>query len=147
MQSAGVAIIDLPESPDAEPTVLCVRAYANWDFPKGLLEETENKLQAATREVEEETTLSYGNDYILAGQPCTPIVYGSGAKQKTATYFIGVRTSDKTPYLPVSEELGKPENDEFRWVLLSELNNLLPPRLLGCAEEIKLWTKEAQWPM
>ena len=40
IQSAGVAIVDLNlEDPTAEATVLCVRAYANWDFPKGQLEE------------------------------------------------------------------------------------------------------------
>ena len=34
---------------------LVLRAYANWDFPKGLLEAGESDFNAAQREVAEET--------------------------------------------------------------------------------------------
>jgi 8-oxo-dGTP pyrophosphatase MutT (NUDIX family) len=37
---------------------LLLRAYRNWDFPKGLVEEGEMPLQAALREVREETGLA-----------------------------------------------------------------------------------------
>lgn len=36
---------------------LLLRAYRNWDFPKGLVEEGEMPLQAALREVREEPAL------------------------------------------------------------------------------------------
>ena len=40
IQSGGVAIVDLNiDDPNTEPTVLCVRAYSNWDFPQGQQEE------------------------------------------------------------------------------------------------------------
>ena len=47
--SSGVIIIDNDTSLP-EPHVLCVRAYANWDFPKGHIEEGENLIGAAVRE-------------------------------------------------------------------------------------------------
>ena len=34
-----------------------LRAYRNWDFPKGVVEPGENPLYAAVREVREETSL------------------------------------------------------------------------------------------
>jgi len=37
---------------------LLLRAYNYWDFPKGVVEVDESPLQAAIREVEEETTLT-----------------------------------------------------------------------------------------
>jgi len=37
---------------------LLLRAYNYWDFPKGVVETDESPLQAAIREVEEETTLT-----------------------------------------------------------------------------------------
>ena len=142
IQSSGVAVVDLNlEDPTAEPTVLCVRAYSNWDFPKGQQEEGEAIITTAIREVEEETTLQHGPDYILVGQPAGSTTYGTGARKKTATYYIGMRMSKKSPYLPVSEELGKPENDEYRWVSLTDLDSLLPARLSAIGEEIKSWAE------
>ena len=143
IQSSGVAIVDLNlDNPTQEPTVLCVRAYSNWDFPKGQQEEGEAIITTAIREVEEETTLKHGSDYILAGRPAGATTYGTGARKKTATYYIGMRMSDTTPFLPVSEELGKPENDEFRWVPLSKLHNLMPGRLQSVCDSIERWVGE-----
>ena len=143
IQSSGVAIVDLNlEEPLLEAAVLCVRAYANWDFPKGQQDEGESIITTAIREVEEETTLQHGSDYILTGRPAGAVTYGTGAKKKTATYYIGMRMSDKAPFLPVSEELGKPENDEFRWVELSKLHSLMPGRLQGICDSIVSWVGE-----
>lgn len=143
IESSGVAIVDLNlENPTDEATVLCVRAYSNWDFPKGQLEEGESHVGAAIRETEEETTMQHGADYILSGPPAGATTYGTGAKKKTATYYIGMRMSKKTPFLPVSEELGKPENDEFRWVPLSKLHSLMPGRLQSICDSIVRWVGE-----
>ena len=143
IQSSGVAIVDLNlDNPTEEATVLCVRAYANWDFPKGQQDPGEAIITTAIREVEEETTLQHGPDYILTGKPAGATTYGTGAKKKTATYYIGMRMSKKTPFLPVSEELGKPENDEFRWVPLSKLHSLMPGRLQSICDSIVRWVGE-----
>jgi 8-oxo-dGTP pyrophosphatase MutT (NUDIX family) len=135
--SSGVIIIDNDTSLP-EPHVLCVRAYANWDFPKGHIEEGENLIGAAVRETEEETTLTTA-DYSLVGLNTPSITYGSGKKKKTVTYFLADRTSDKDPYLPVSEELGKPENDEWRWIPASKLSEMMPKRLSTVVDYVEGW--------
>ena len=89
-QSAGFIIIDRVGA-----KALCVRAYSNWDFPKGRLEPGESAFDAAVREVLEETTLTHGVDFTHTGEQAPPITYGTGRRKKTATYFIGERTSDK----------------------------------------------------
>ena len=132
IESAGVAVVDLKSGTGEEPTVLCVRAYANWDFPKGQLEKGESHRQAAQREVLEEVSLIHGTDYVITDRanPPTSVTYGKGKKRKTATYFIGLAMPGcATPFLPVNPELGKPENDEYRWVPISELRDLMPGRL------------------
>jgi bis(5'-nucleosidyl)-tetraphosphatase len=138
IESAGMAIVDLTPDGDKdnEPTVLCVRAYANWDFPKGQLEPGETHVTAAIRETEEETSLVYGSDYTSTGTSAGSTTYGSGTKKKTATYYVAIRLSDKDPFLPYSEELGKPENDEWRWIRLSHLKDWLPPRLHSISAEL-----------
>ena len=134
IQSAGYAIID-----NVAGTVLCVRAYANWDFPKGQLEKGETHAQAARREVLEETTLASGIDYVDIGLAPTAITYGSGKRAKTATYFLADRLGHQQPYLPVNPELGKPENDEFRWVPFAELSGLMAPRLQPVVRRLLEW--------
>ena len=123
--SAGTIIID--ES-GPEKTVLCLRVYSNWDFPKGQLEEGEAAITAAVRETLEETSLQHGADYILTGESAPSITYGSGKGKKTATFFLAKRMSDKQPFLPVNPELGKPEHDEWRWVPLTEIGFLYSSR-------------------
>lgn len=144
IRSAGTIIVDPSDWPGNMGSVLCVRAYNNWDFPKGELEEGEILIQAAIRETEEETTLQHGSDYMLTGTSTPSVTYGSGSKQKTAYYYMGMRMSQKEPYLPVSEELGRPENDEYRWVPVEELPDLLPQRLQIIGAFVKGWIKEKQ---
>lgn len=105
IQSAGVIILDGED-------VLILRAYQNWDFPKGQVDPGETVLHAAVRETAEETGLMVGEDYILTGDEAPPITYGSGKSRKTATYFLANRISDRRPFLPVSDKLGRPEHDE-----------------------------------
>ncbi|MFN0314424.1 MAG: NUDIX domain-containing protein, partial [Burkholderiales bacterium] len=53
--SAGVVVV---RSAGEEWRYLLLRVFKNWDFPKGRVEEGESPLEAARREVEEETGLS-----------------------------------------------------------------------------------------
>ena len=135
IQSAGVVVIDKTGD---EPLVLCVRAYANWDFPKGQLDEGESHVEAAIRELEEETTLTL-QDVQLVGLKAPSITYGSGKKKKEATYFLADRISSKEPFLPISPELGKPENDEYRWVPASQVGELLSSRLSPVVSYVTGW--------
>jgi bis(5'-nucleosidyl)-tetraphosphatase len=129
IQSAGVVIV---RRTSVGPRYLLVCAYGNWDFPKGIVEPGENPVHAACREVEEETGLtglvfSWGVSF----KETEP--YGPASRLKVARYYIAeIENGGAEPrvVLPVCPELGRPENDEFRWVGYREARKLLPARLL-----------------
>jgi 8-oxo-dGTP pyrophosphatase MutT (NUDIX family) len=104
--------------------LLVLRAYRNWDFPKGMVEPGEAPLDAAIRETAEETSIT-DLDFRWGTGFCETAPYGAG---KVARYYLAQsRQTDVT--LPVSPELGRPEHDEWRWVSPDEAARLLPPRL------------------
>ncbi len=103
---------------------LLLRAFRNWDFPKGRVEAGEAPRQAALREVEEESALAdlefrWGD----AWRETEP--YAAG---KVARYYLACSPSEKVS-LPLNPELGRPEHHEFRWAGYGEARSLLPPRL------------------
>ncbi len=104
--------------------ILVLRAFRNWDFPKGLVEPGEDSLAAARREVEEETGLA-GLDYPFGDEFRETVPY---AGNKVARYYLAETGQDKIE-LPVSPEPGHPEHHEYRWVTFDEAEELLPPRL------------------
>src|SRR4029453_18642905 len=111
---------------------LILRAYRNWDFPKGRVEENEDIASAALRETMEETGLThlkfaFGDMY----RETTP--YAGG---KIARYYIAA-TDEERITLPVSAELGRPEPHEARWVNFVEAAELLPPRLKPILEWVQ----------
>ncbi|WP_454753932.1 NUDIX domain-containing protein [Cupriavidus necator] len=102
---------------------LILRAYRNWDMPKGMPESNEQPLSAAMRESREETGLSmlelrWGEDY----RETEP--YANG---KIARFYLAVSPNGEVS-LPISSELGRPEHHEFRWVTFAEAQQLLPSR-------------------
>lgn len=106
-----------------------LRAFRNWDFPKGMLEKGETPLGAAIREVKEETTLedldfNWGEIYIETGP------YSRG---KVARYYIALTDSVDID-LPVNPEIGRPEHAEFRWVDLDEAKSMTSARLAPVIE-------------
>ena len=104
--------------------ILLLRAYKNWDFPKGLVEPGESELAAARREVEEETGLA-DLDYPFGEEFKETLPYSGN---KVARYYLAETDAEKLE-LPVSPELGRPEHHEYRWVSFDESEDLLPPRL------------------
>jgi bis(5'-nucleosidyl)-tetraphosphatase len=103
---------------------LLLRVYRTWDFPKGGVEQGEAPLQAAVREVEEETGLTdldfrWGHDY------CETSPYSGG---KVARYYVAA-SERGTVHLPVNPALGRPEHHEFRWQSLEDARRVLPERL------------------
>lgn len=127
--SAGVVVVSLAHG---APALLLLRAYRNWDFPKGLVEPGEAPLDAAVREVREETTLTdlcfdWGEVYIDTGP------YNKG---KISRYYIA-RSPRTEVMLPVSPELGRPEHHEARWVSPSQAYALVSPRL----ERVVRWAQ------
>ena len=103
---------------------LMLRAYGNWDFPKGLCEEGEGPKDAAVREVGEETGISelefeWGDRYTETGP------YNRG---KVARYYLA-RTDQSSVEMGISPELGRPEHHEYRWVSFDEAHDLSSPRV------------------
>jgi bis(5'-nucleosidyl)-tetraphosphatase len=120
--SAGVVVVNIMQRP---AQFLLLRAYRNWDFPKGLVLPGEDPFDAAVREVREETTLAnlsfdWGRDFVETGP------YNKG---KIARYYLASSTETQV-LLPVSPELGVPEHHEARWVDVDAALAMVPPRVV-----------------
>jgi 8-oxo-dGTP pyrophosphatase MutT (NUDIX family) len=113
--------------------LLVLRAYKNWDFPKGLVEPGEDALAAARREVLEETGLA-DLAYPFGDEFKETLPYSGN---KVARYYLAETDAEKIE-LPVSPELGRPEHHEYRWISFDEAEDLLPPRLAVVLE----WAKK-----
>jgi 8-oxo-dGTP pyrophosphatase MutT (NUDIX family) len=103
---------------------LMLRAYRNWDFPKGVVEPGEDPMAAARREVREETLIedlefTWGEVYRETGPY---------ANRKIARYYLAATRTEKVS-LPVNPELGRPEHSEWRWVGRDTALSLASPRL------------------
>ena len=126
-------IIPIAFEPDGSLVFLILRAYRNWDFPKGEPEANESSLETAKRELAEETGI---RDITLAWGAASmeTEVYAAG---KVAAYYPA-RVEKRRLTLPVSAELGRPEHDEYRWVSYDEARSLLSPRLIPILD----WARE-----
>jgi 8-oxo-dGTP pyrophosphatase MutT (NUDIX family) len=132
--SAGVAVVRRSAS---GWLFLMLRAYRNWDFPKGMVEPGEEPFVAARREVREETLIedlefNWGEIYRETGPY---------ANRKVARYYLAVTRTEKVS-LPVNPVLGRPEHNEWRWVdrdrALSLASTRLEPVVRWAAETVGL---------
>jgi len=103
---------------------LMLRAFHHWDFPKGIRERGEEPMEAAIREVGEETgvtdlSFDWGDRFFETGP------YSRG---KVARYFIAA-TGQKDVEMGISPETGEPEHHEWRWVTFDEAYDLGSPRV------------------
>ena len=119
--SAGVVVVR--REGDAWRCLL-LRAFQYWDSPKGQVEDGEKPIQAALREVREETGIRdldfiRGHDYVETGP------YARG---KVARYYLA-ETHSRHVVLGVNPELGRPEHQEYRWVSFRRARQLASPRV------------------
>src|SRR4026207_474899 len=120
-RSAGAVIV---RRGDDGWRYLVLRCFRSWAFPRGRIEQSETALEAARREVAEETSLPpFEMPWGEVFRETEPY-----AKGKIARYYLGPRPAGAV-FLPVSAELGRAEHDEYRWTTAAEAERLLPPRL------------------
>jgi len=114
--SCGVVVV---RKTDNGWLALMLRAYHNWDFPKGICEEGEASMDAATREVAEETGIT-DLEFTWGDRSTDTGPYNRG---KTARYYLA-KTGQDSVEMGISPELGRPEHHEFRWVSFDEAYDL-----------------------
>ena len=119
--SCGVVVA---RKTDTGWVTLMLRAFHHWDFPKGIRELGEEPMQAAIREVGEETgvtelSFDWGDRFFETGP------YNRG---KIARYFIATTTQEEVE-MGLSPETGEPEHHEWRWVTFDEAFDLGAPRV------------------
>jgi len=127
--SAGVVIIRKEKN---IWKYLLLRAYRNWDFPKGEVESGEDALQTAIREAKEETGITdlrfnWGTIY----KETEP--YRGG--RKIARYYLAETTQSEVKF-SINPEMDMPEHHEYRWISFDDARNLAPNRLVPIIE----WT-------
>lgn len=139
MRSAGIIVV---RKENDSYLFLMLRSYNYWDFPKGKIELNENVMQAALREVKEETGITilnfnWGKDYYETE------VYGVTNKQKTASFFLAETTVTEV-VMGINQELGKPEHEEYQWFTYSEALKHSVPRI----RKVLKWAnkKITEWP-
>lgn len=120
-RAAGVVVV---RDRSDGPNVLLLRAYRNWDLPKGGLEQDETPLAGAIREVREETGLS-NLDFAWGDAWVDTDPYAGG---KVVRFFVA-RSPDAEVTLPINPEIGRAEHHEFRWVSFPAALLLTVPRL------------------
>ena len=126
MLSCGIV---LARKTDAGWLTLMLRAYHHWDFPKGLCEEGEEPVDAAVREVCEETSIDdveflWGDRYTETGP------YSRG---KVARYYLAESPQGEV-VLGVNPALGRPEHHEFRWMTYEQAGRVLGERVAAILE-------------
>lgn len=119
--SCGAVVV---RQSDSGWLAVMLRAYRNWDFPKGVSEAGEQPLQTAVREVGEETGIAdlqfpWNERYFDTGP------YNRG---KVARYFLA-ETETREVQMGISPELGRPEHHEFRWLSFDEAYDISSPRV------------------
>jgi 8-oxo-dGTP pyrophosphatase MutT (NUDIX family) len=119
--SAGVVIVERQSC-----RYLLLRAYNYWDFPKGEVNPGESPIEAALREVEEETSLkslvfTWG-EVFRETEP-----YG---RSKVARYYLA-ETGEAPVTLTRNPAYGRPEHHEYRWLSYEEARARLVPRLVS----------------
>jgi len=118
---------------DSGWVTIVLRAYHHWDFPKGIREPGEDPLEAAKREVQEETSIDelsfdWGDRYFETGP------YSKG---KVARYYLA-KTGQSDIVMGISPLTGEPEHHEWRWMSFDDAYDVGSPRV----RQIVQWARQ-----
>jgi 8-oxo-dGTP pyrophosphatase MutT (NUDIX family) len=119
--SAGVVVV---RRDGDDWRYLLLRAFNHWDFPKGMVEEGEEPLDAAVREVREESLID-DLDFAWGDTSTQTGPYSGG---KVARYYLA-ETRQVAVTLPFNPLIGRAEHSEYRWVDYDEALQLVSPRV------------------
>lgn len=97
--------------------VLLLRCYTYWDFPKGEVDTGEDFLEAALRELKEESHLEL-KELLFKGDFIETEKYSKG---KIARYYAGLVFD--------SEVKISSEHHQYKWVCYDDARKILGPRL------------------
>ena len=97
------------------------------------MEEGEEPMQAALRELREETGIAKVD--FEWGERCMET--GPYSRGKTARYYLA-RTDEESVVLGPSPDTGEPEHHEWRWVSFDEAYDLASPRV----REVVRWARQ-----
>lgn len=128
--SCGAVVVRLTES---GWLTLMLRAYQNWDFAKGIREEGETSMQAALREITEETGIR--NLHFDWGERFTDT--GPYNRGKVARYYLA-RTDQVQVEMGISPELGRPEHLEYQWMDFDRAYDISSPRV----RQVVQWARQ-----
>jgi bis(5'-nucleosidyl)-tetraphosphatase len=128
--SCGIVIAR--ETEDGWVTIV-LRAFHHWDFPKGIRDPGEDPLEAAKREVKEETgidelSFAWGDRYFETGP------YSKG---KVARYYLA-KTGQSDIVMGISPLTGEPEHHEWRWMSFDDAYDVGSPRV----RQIVQWARQ-----
>ncbi len=105
---------------------LFLRAFRDWDFPKGETQPGESPLEAAVRETQEETGITelsfHWGEVSKETEP-----YNRGTK--VARYYLAQTSVDQVDFA-VNPRIGGPEHHEYRWLSGAEIETVAAARLL-----------------
>jgi len=121
--SAGIVVV---RNEEGGWKYLFLRAFRNWDFPKGEAQAGESPFQTAVRETREETGITelrfqWGERF----KQTEPYRRGT----KIARYYLAQTSADQVVFT-VNPQIGRPEHHEYRWLSGAEIEALAPERLL-----------------
>ena len=112
------------QSGTIEFCLITTRRNVRWSFPKGSVDQGESPIDAAVREVGEETSITdlefeWGERFMDTGP------YNRG---KIARYYLA-RTNQESVEMGIAPELGRPEHHKYRWISFDEAFDLSAPRV------------------
>ena len=114
-KSCGALVYRITQNGQKELLFIKHRHGTHWSFPKGHMEEGENEVQTALREVKEET----GLDIDLEGDFRQSVEYYPKPNvKKQVVYFLGHARND---HVVRQEE----EISEYKWCLLDEADTMV----------------------